>query len=132
VYGWGPKNGFVYQKAYLELLVPSNLIDELITRLVGGVVGQIIVLLNACDELINQVGGDQKLQVGLLVPKNGFVYQKAYLELLVPSNLIDELITRIEKNDDWIISRPAKIPHVRAFGLSRVLVLSSPFLLVAW
>ncbi|KAF9253912.1 hypothetical protein DTO013E5_2039 [Penicillium roqueforti] len=33
-------------------------------------------------------------------PKNGFVYQKAYLELLVPSNLIDELITRIEKNDD--------------------------------
>ncbi|CAG8122369.1 unnamed protein product [Penicillium salamii] len=33
VYGWGPKNGFVYQKAYLELLVPSNLIDELITRI---------------------------------------------------------------------------------------------------
>ncbi|KAJ5753610.1 uncharacterized protein N7511_007763 [Penicillium nucicola] len=33
VYGWGPKNGFVYQKAYLELLVPSYLIDELITRI---------------------------------------------------------------------------------------------------
>ncbi|KAJ5681104.1 hypothetical protein N7536_012243 [Penicillium majusculum] len=33
VYGWGPKNGFVYQKAYLELLVPSNLLDELITRI---------------------------------------------------------------------------------------------------
>ncbi|KAJ5881657.1 uncharacterized protein N7529_000329 [Penicillium soppii] len=33
VYGWGPKNGFVYQKAYLELLVPSNLIDELIIRI---------------------------------------------------------------------------------------------------
>lgn len=33
VYGWGPKNGFVYQKAYLELLVPSNLIDELLTRI---------------------------------------------------------------------------------------------------
>ncbi|KAJ5554909.1 hypothetical protein N7535_007352 [Penicillium sp. DV-2018c] len=33
IYGWGPKNGFVYQKAYLELLVPSNLIDELITRI---------------------------------------------------------------------------------------------------
>ncbi|KAJ5758710.1 hypothetical protein N7520_005866 [Penicillium odoratum] len=33
VYGWGPKNGFVYQKAYLELLVPSYLIDELISRI---------------------------------------------------------------------------------------------------
>ncbi|KAJ5780303.1 hypothetical protein N7457_005463 [Penicillium paradoxum] len=33
IYGWGPKNGFVYQKAYLELLVPSNLLDELITRI---------------------------------------------------------------------------------------------------
>lgn len=33
VYGWGPKNGFVYQKAYLELLVPSYLIDELIARI---------------------------------------------------------------------------------------------------
>lgn len=33
VYGWGPTNGFVYQKAYLELLVPSYLIDELIARI---------------------------------------------------------------------------------------------------
>lgn len=33
VYGWGPKNGFVYQKAYLELMVPSYLIDELIARI---------------------------------------------------------------------------------------------------
>ncbi|KAL4797042.1 methylenetetrahydrofolate reductase-domain-containing protein [Aspergillus venezuelensis] len=33
VYGWGPKNGFVYQKAYLELLVPPYLIDELISRI---------------------------------------------------------------------------------------------------
>ncbi|KAJ6172318.1 Methylenetetrahydrofolate reductase 1 [Penicillium chermesinum] len=32
-YGWGPKNGFVYQKAYLELFVPSHLIDELISRI---------------------------------------------------------------------------------------------------
>ncbi|KAL4931255.1 methylenetetrahydrofolate reductase (NAD(P)H) MET13 [Aspergillus undulatus] len=33
VYGWGPKNGFVYQKAYLELLVPPYLIDDLIARI---------------------------------------------------------------------------------------------------
>lgn len=33
VYGWGPKNGFVYQKAYLELLVPPYLVDELIARI---------------------------------------------------------------------------------------------------
>lgn len=33
VYGWGPKNGYVYQKAYLELLVPPYLLDELITRI---------------------------------------------------------------------------------------------------
>lgn len=33
VHGWGPKGGYVYQKAYLELLVPPNLIDELITRI---------------------------------------------------------------------------------------------------
>ncbi|GLA91315.1 hypothetical protein AtubIFM61612_005649 [Aspergillus tubingensis] len=33
VYGWGPKNGYVYQKAYLELLVPPYLIDELIARI---------------------------------------------------------------------------------------------------
>ncbi|OOQ85972.1 Methylenetetrahydrofolate reductase 1 [Penicillium brasilianum] len=33
IYGWGPKNGFVYQKAYLELLVPPSLIDELVARI---------------------------------------------------------------------------------------------------
>lgn len=33
VYGWGPKNGFVYQKAYLELLVPPYVIDELVSRI---------------------------------------------------------------------------------------------------
>lgn len=32
VYGWGPQGGYVYQKAYLELLVPPYLVDELITR----------------------------------------------------------------------------------------------------
>jgi len=33
VYGWGPPNGYVYQKAYLELLVSAELIAELITRI---------------------------------------------------------------------------------------------------
>jgi methylenetetrahydrofolate reductase (NADPH) len=33
VYGWGPKNGYVYQKAYLELLVSPDLIEELIDRI---------------------------------------------------------------------------------------------------
>ena len=33
VYGWGPKNGYVYQKAYLEVLISPELIDELITRI---------------------------------------------------------------------------------------------------
>lgn len=33
VYGWGPTNGYVYQKAYLELLVSPKLIDELIARI---------------------------------------------------------------------------------------------------
>ncbi len=32
VYGWGPRNGYVYQKAYLELLVPPELISEVIAR----------------------------------------------------------------------------------------------------
>jgi methylenetetrahydrofolate reductase (NADPH) len=31
-YGWGPKNGYVYQKAYLELLVSPEQIAEVITR----------------------------------------------------------------------------------------------------
>lgn len=35
VYGWGPKNGYVYQKAYLELLIAPTLIDELVTRIEG-------------------------------------------------------------------------------------------------
>ena len=33
VYGWGPKNGFVYQKAYLELMIPPYLLEELIARI---------------------------------------------------------------------------------------------------
>ncbi|KAL9082388.1 MAG: hypothetical protein Q9159_006460 [Coniocarpon cinnabarinum] len=33
VYGWGPKNGYVYQKAYLEVLVSPELIAEVITRI---------------------------------------------------------------------------------------------------
>lgn len=33
VYGWGPKNGYVYQKAYLELLVPPDLIDLVVSRI---------------------------------------------------------------------------------------------------
>lgn len=33
VYGWGPRNGYVYQKSYLEVLVHPDLVAELITRL---------------------------------------------------------------------------------------------------
>ncbi|KAL1959730.1 hypothetical protein VTO42DRAFT_1316 [Malbranchea cinnamomea] len=33
VYGWGPKNGYVYQKAYLELLISPEVIDEVISRI---------------------------------------------------------------------------------------------------
>lgn len=33
VHGWGPRNGYVYQKAYLELFVSPELIDELIKRI---------------------------------------------------------------------------------------------------
>ncbi|KZF25370.1 methylenetetrahydrofolate reductase 2 [Xylona heveae TC161] len=33
VYGWGPKNGYVYQKAYLELFISPELISEVITRI---------------------------------------------------------------------------------------------------
>ena len=32
-YGWGPTNGYVYQKAYLELLISPNIISELISRI---------------------------------------------------------------------------------------------------
>ncbi|KAJ4359864.1 methylenetetrahydrofolate reductase (NAD(P)H) met13 [Didymosphaeria variabile] len=33
VYGWGPAHGYVYQKAYLEVLVSPEYIAELITRI---------------------------------------------------------------------------------------------------
>jgi len=33
VYGWGPKKGYVYQKAYLELLVHPEIFTELIPRI---------------------------------------------------------------------------------------------------
>lgn len=33
VHGWGPKNGYVYQKSYLEVLVSPELISELLTRI---------------------------------------------------------------------------------------------------
>ncbi|KAK3697956.1 methylenetetrahydrofolate reductase (NAD(P)H) met13 [Vermiconidia calcicola] len=32
-YGWGPKNGYVYQKAYLELLISPELIDTVMKRI---------------------------------------------------------------------------------------------------
>lgn len=32
-YGWGPSNGYVYQKAYLELLISPDIIPELIARI---------------------------------------------------------------------------------------------------
>lgn len=33
VYGWGPPNGYVYQKAYLEVLVAPELFEEIISRI---------------------------------------------------------------------------------------------------
>lgn len=33
VHGWGPSGGYVYQKAYLELLIAPELITELISRI---------------------------------------------------------------------------------------------------
>jgi methylenetetrahydrofolate reductase (NADPH) len=33
VFGWGPRNGYVYQKAYLEVFVSPEYISEIITRL---------------------------------------------------------------------------------------------------
>ncbi|RYO94744.1 hypothetical protein DL766_000007 [Monosporascus sp. MC13-8B] len=33
VHGWGPSNGYVYQKAYLELLVPPELFPEIVSRI---------------------------------------------------------------------------------------------------
>jgi methylenetetrahydrofolate reductase (NADPH) len=31
--GWGPRNGYVYQKAYLEVLIHPSLIDEVVKRM---------------------------------------------------------------------------------------------------
>lgn len=36
IHGWGPHGGYVYQKAYLELLIPPQLISELIARIDKG------------------------------------------------------------------------------------------------
>jgi methylenetetrahydrofolate reductase (NADPH) len=33
VYGWGPRNGYVYQKQYLEVLIAPELIDTVIQRM---------------------------------------------------------------------------------------------------
>lgn len=33
VHGWGPSNGYVYQKAYLELLVPPETVGAIISRI---------------------------------------------------------------------------------------------------
>jgi len=33
VHGWGPANGYVYQKAYLELLVPPQTYDDMVARI---------------------------------------------------------------------------------------------------
>ncbi|KAG5931681.1 hypothetical protein E4U53_001653 [Claviceps sorghi] len=33
VHGWGPSNGYVYQKAYLELLVPASIFSEMVKRM---------------------------------------------------------------------------------------------------
>lgn len=33
IHGWGPRNGYVYQKAYLEILVSPEVLTELITRI---------------------------------------------------------------------------------------------------
>ncbi|PHH83514.1 hypothetical protein CDD82_65 [Ophiocordyceps australis] len=33
VHGWGPSNGYVYQKAYLELLVPREILTEMLRRI---------------------------------------------------------------------------------------------------
>ena len=33
VYGWGPQNGYVYQKAYLELFIAPSVVPELLDRI---------------------------------------------------------------------------------------------------
>jgi methylenetetrahydrofolate reductase (NADPH) len=35
VYGWGPSNGYVYQKAYLELFISPNLIETVLERIIA-------------------------------------------------------------------------------------------------
>jgi methylenetetrahydrofolate reductase (NADPH) len=32
-FGWGPKNGYVYQKAYYEFFVPPQLLEPLVNYL---------------------------------------------------------------------------------------------------
>ena len=32
-YGWGPDNGYVYQKAYVELFIPAGMIEKLVDHL---------------------------------------------------------------------------------------------------
>jgi methylenetetrahydrofolate reductase (NADPH) len=33
VFGWGPKNGFIYQKAYYEFFIPKRLLSLLVEYL---------------------------------------------------------------------------------------------------
>jgi methylenetetrahydrofolate reductase (NADPH) len=33
IHGWGPKGGYVYQKAFIEFFVSDKQIDELLKRL---------------------------------------------------------------------------------------------------
>lgn len=33
IYGWGPDNGYVYQKAYFEFFVPAPLLEPLVNWL---------------------------------------------------------------------------------------------------
>lgn len=33
IHGWGPSNGYVYQKAYLEILVPPSLVEPIVKRI---------------------------------------------------------------------------------------------------
>jgi methylenetetrahydrofolate reductase (NADPH) len=32
VYGWGPKGGYVYQKAFIEFFISDKIVKDLITR----------------------------------------------------------------------------------------------------
>ena len=36
VHGWGPAGGYCYQKAYIELLIPPSMIDEVVDRVENG------------------------------------------------------------------------------------------------